>query len=329
MRWADDLTEAVVRYGWTVAWERPWPRPGETESSSAVSHEPPTALRYVPDGRLLTREPDDEEPHEAPSAWILDRQGMKTLYLPPYLDSLVQVEAQWARFPSATGVTILAAAEDRVGEGRAVGLFATTGTEEVTRGSGGAVPGRVWGSVRVPAGTDEAARSALVSLEAIRPSERQGQRSRVVLGLKRFPPDVLTLSDVVLMDRGPEPGSLDEVGPRMRGGAEVGPVDTLAVAFQVAGLGPRQEALSFRVWVERAEEGVFSRLAGWIGLGGDQEPLDVAWTESAPAGERAILRSVEVVLPDLEPGFWDLAVGVQAPGRFEAVRKRRIRVQGS
>ncbi|NNF28252.1 MAG: hypothetical protein HKN73_13590 [Gemmatimonadetes bacterium] len=335
MRWGDDLTEAVVRYGWTVAWERPWPRAGEMESSSAVSHESPTALRFVPDRDLLPDGPvdgpvdglDGGEDEESERIWTLDRKGMKTLYLPPYLDSLAQAGAQWARFPSPEGVVVLAAAENRTGSSGPVGLFASPGPGTVTRGRGGRAPGRIWGSVLLGTRDGDEPPTSLVSLEALHRPTRRGQRSRAVIRTRPFLPDLLTLSDVAVLDRGPEPATLDQVAQRMKPGSRVGPVDTLAVAFQVTGLGPRQEPLSFRVWVEKGEQGVLSRLAGWVGIGEDEEPLSVAWTESAPPGARALLRSVQVVLPDLEPGLWDLAVGVQSPGRFEAVRKRRIRVE--
>ena len=325
MRWADDLTESVVRYGWTVAWERPWPRAGERESSSAVGHEPPTALRYMPKGSLLDGGRDGEGA-EAVRTWTLDRKGMTSLYLPPYIDSLAQPAAQWARFPAPGGGTyVLAAAKDRVGSQGDAGLFAHTGGP-LLEGRAGTGRGRIWGAVLVPS-SDPADPPPLLSLEGLDRGARQGQRTRALVPLRPVPPGVLALSDVVVLDRGPEPTSLEDVARRMRPGPVVGPSDTLTVAFQVSGLTPRTDALSYRVWMERRDRGVFSRVAGWVGLGGDDEPLEVSWTESTPETSGSLLRSVDMVLPDLELGAWDLAVAIQAPGRSEAVQRRLIRVE--
>ena len=88
----------------------------------------------------------------------------------------------------------------------------------------------------------------MVSLEVFAPEVRRAWRQRVAAGLRRLPPDVLSISDLALLD-GPAdtlaaPANrteLDHVAAELRGSPIVRPGEAIGVAFEVYGLGYRAE----------------------------------------------------------------------------------------
>ena len=328
LSWGDDLTESVVRFGWPVAWERPWPRGGEVSSTSAIGHDPPAAVRLVPDREALAYAGEGPLPH-----WPLTRKGMKSVYLPPYVDSLDVIPAQVGHFRTPGGVMFVAAGQmrreglDPQSPHGAGGLFfQPTRGDRIGRQASVGEGGRLSGSVVLPAPSGEEGATGVLSLEALLPDLRRGRRARYSVHVPPVPRDVLTLSDVLLLDPGPEPETRDEVADLLLSSVRVAPHTDLRIAFEVYGLGYRPEAVSFQVWLERTDRGFFSRAKGWIGLGDDREALSVSWTETGPTSPQALFRSLELSLPGLEDGAYDLVVGVRTPGRSQAVRRRAITV---
>lgn len=104
MQWADDLTEAAVRYGWSVAWEKGWPRGGEA-TPPVVGRDPPAAYRTFPPAALLDPSEDD-----AIVPWVPPRGHARSAYLAPHLDSLGVLDGQVGRFWRRGSVLIVAAA---------------------------------------------------------------------------------------------------------------------------------------------------------------------------------------------------------------------------
>ena len=93
INWGGDFTQVAVRYGWPIAWERSWPRVGQTRSS-VTGRDLPTAFRAFPPREVLDRGAAGEEP----VAWEESDDHPRASYLPPYLDSLDELDAQVGRF---------------------------------------------------------------------------------------------------------------------------------------------------------------------------------------------------------------------------------------
>lgn len=326
LSWGDDLTESVVRYGWPVAWERPWPRGGEVTPSGAIGHDPPAAQRFIP-GRGVLEGPGDDAWEE----WPLTRKGMRTVYLPPYLDSIRTLDGQVGHFRTEDGARFVAAGTVdfegfREHEGSArLGLY-FRGAAGEAGGAPGQLEhdGRVWADVSQPSG--EGGVSGAVSLEVLFPEWRRAQRARYSVYVPALPPDVITLSDVMVLGAGPEPTSPDDVAKVLRPDLRMAPHEELRIAFEVYGMGFRSEPATFRVWLERTDRGFLSRATRWLGFGDDGGDLAVSWTEPGPETPQPLFRTLELSLPGLDDGTYDLIVGVTTPGRSEARRRRSIRV---
>ena len=327
LRWGKDLTEVVVRYGWPIAWERPWPSPGERQAVSAIGHDPPAAVRFVPAADIL--QPDRDADSGGPwTDWETDRKGMESLYLPPYTDSVSPLAPQFAAVRGPDGITFLAAARldsDARGLEQVEAALAYDDEKGGRALEGAGVDAE--GVVRVALPTGSAAVDGVLSLEALDTDVRWAGRARARVRVPAYPPDLVWLSDVILLDAPGDDPTRDDLPALLRASLTVEPSEALDIAFEVYGLGHRQEAVAFQVWLERADRGIVSRAVGWLGFGGDGEANVVSWTEPAPAEPTALFRTLRLTLPSLESGAYDLVVTVQTPGRTQAERRRRIQVR--
>ena len=327
IRWGDDLTELVVRYGWATGWERSWPRGGLNSSSTVVSRGDPESLRAFPPRAVLERDPSGLEP----VAWEIVEGHARSVHWPPYLDSLGALESQVGRFWRWDGVVVLGAwtappprtAEEpaggadtpvaRVRTGLFVeqnGLLQVDVRAEVDPGSAVRLSGRApwadWG---------------VVSLEAWVPKARRAYRLRLGMGFREVPPDLFTLSDLMLLEPGAEPGGLDDLVGVLRPSTVATGDEALGLAFEVYGLRSQSESVGFKAWVEQHDEGFFRRLGRWLGLG-RKEKVTVSWQESGPDRPGPLFRTFSIRLPDLDPGAYDVVIEVSAAGR-SPLRTRR------
>ncbi|MGI9628804.1 MAG: hypothetical protein ACR2QM_18360 [Longimicrobiales bacterium] len=336
LTWGKDLAESVVRFGWPIAWERTWLGPGENASSSAVAHDPPAAVRLFPGKEAVQGLRPEDGAEWRP--WPLTRKGMQTVYLPPYLDSLAPMDAQVGYFRRPQGGLFVAAGrlsfegyeaqlQDVDGVLAFSDLDGTGPDAALTQASADVNRGRaVRGAVHVSTASDADALQGVLSLEALFPAWRRAQRARYTVSVPLLPPDVVSVSDLVLLEPGADVASAPDLPSVMRTTLVVGPDDPIGVAFEVYGLGFRTEAVGFRVFVEKQGKGVFSRAVGWLGFGDDEEPTVLAWSEPSPTDPQALFRTAELTFPTLEEGEYDLVVVVQTTGRSEATRRRRFRV---
>ena len=334
LRWGDDMAEAAVRYGWPVAWERSWPR-GGSQSFTVTGRDDPAAVRTFPPSRVLESAGADAVPWEIPDGHA------RSVHLPPFLDSLAPLDGQVGRFwrrdgvilaaawtppPSAAGAPPPPPAADSAGFAtRAVeaGLFVEhSGTLQLDARTV-AGPG---GTVRL-SGLAPWAEWGIVSFEVMAPGIRRAYRLRTGVGLRRIPPDVLSISDLVLLDGDAEPAGFDEMLSVLRGSGEVAAGDALGVALEVYGLGFRSETVEFDAWVERRDRGILSRAVRWLGLGGPKEEVSVSWEEAGPDRPRPLFRAFRIGLPDLDAGEYDVVVEVSVQGRSPLAGRRSFRVR--
>lgn len=343
IRWADDLTEIVVRYGWTTAWERSWPQGGPTSSTKVVGRGDPKASRTLPSRTVLERDPAG--PEIVP--WKIVKGHSRSTHRSPLLDSLGVLDAQAGRFWRWDGVVVMAAwtaPETRVPE-RTAGGRDTAEMPEPAKGTGNprataAEPVRAGlfveqdGALAVDVRTEVGAGGVVrlsgrapwadwgvLTMEAWAPETRRARRLRLAMGFREVPPGLFSLSDLVLLEPGAEPETLDDVPGVLRPSAEAGGDEALGLAFEVYGLRSGSESVAFRAWVEQRDEGFFTRLGRRLGLV-SKEKVAIGWREGGPDRPGPLFRTFSIRLPGLDPGAYVVVVEASAAGR-PALRTRR------
>ena len=321
MMWGRDLAEAAVRYGWPVAWERSWPSVGQ-QSFRVTGRDQPASFRTFPPREVLGPAGEDAV------AWEIPDGHTRSVHLPPFLDTLAPLDGQVGRFWRRDGVIVAGAwtPPDPLTVDSALasppplraGLFVEQGggvamdlrTEAAPAGTvrlSGRVPWAEWG---------------IVSFEAWVPEMRRAYRLRTGVGLRHVPPDVLSISDLMLLDGSIEPAGFDEMLTVLRGSTEVGPGESVGVALEVYGLGFQSEVVGFNAWVERKGEGILTRAVRWLGIGGPKEEVSVAWEEPGPERPSPHFRAFRISLPDLDAGQYDVVVEVSVAGRAPLAGRR-------
>lgn len=326
LRWGDDMAEAAVRYGWPVAWERSWPR-GASQTFTVTGRDNPAAIRTFPPDEVLDFAGEDAVPWEIPDGHT------RSVHLPPFLDSLAPLDGQVGRFWRPDGVIVAAAWTPPPASAAHSAGFAPGPVEAgLFVEQSGALPldsrteARAGETVRL-FGLTPWAEWGIVSFEILAPEIRRAYRVRSGMGLRRIPPDVLSISDLVLLEEDAEPAGFDEMLHVLRGSAEVAAGDALGVAFEVYGLGFRSEVVGFDAWVEKSGEGILSRAVRWLGFGGPKEEVSVSWEEVGPDRPRPLFRAFRIGLPDLGAGEYDVVVEVSLQGRSPLAGRRSFRVR--
>lgn len=336
LSWAEDLEELTVRHGWEVGWERARsslaPR-----ADGAVGHKHPEGRDYLPSGRALS------DPASAGVSDLAVRtREPRSLYAPPYAPVLLPMESVVSVFPRRDGAVVVATAwmpEDssfharhthprpwmepgeQAGAPDRIGLFAMSPGD-------GALVGRI--EQAVPEGVlalEVASGDWVVSVESWSPEARRAGRSR--FGLRARPPteDVATLSDLLLLrGREGEPAALDEALPLALIRARVGVGAPLAIGWEVSGLGFREELLEYAVSVERTDRGFFRRIGQIFGLGERPRPLALSWREPGPDAPGHRFRFLDLDLPRLEPGKYEIVLVLRTSGRSDARVTRAFEV---
>ncbi|MEX0980227.1 MAG: hypothetical protein WDZ89_03980 [Gemmatimonadota bacterium] len=321
LRWGDDLTEILLRFGWSVAWERIRPDPLSSLSSlSVVGRERPGSLRFLPTGST----PGDPA-GVGPDAWRLDDPAPRSKYASAEVKEVESLPYQLAVFPRGDSLLVVAAFElpesvregnDGEGGGEPVeaGLFLIPEGLPV-----GAEPPP--GSVRDSAGRVERfvahlpTGSYILGLEAWSPAREKAWRHRQDLRPAPRVEGVPFLSGILLHHvAGDLPGAAEEAAETVYPSARTARGEPLGVSWEVYELAPR-EALSFRIAVEPESGGRLRRLGEWIGLVESPSSVVLAWTEPGPDGGGRLFRSAELDLDAMEPGHYILHLEVGLRGR--------------
>ena len=356
LNWGKDFTEVSVRYGWPIAWERSWPRVGQTRSS-VTGRDLPTAFRAFPPREVLARGPPGEEP----VIWEEQEDHPRATYLPPYLDSLGKLDAQVGRFWRADHVVVVAAwrapdvaaaetpaghgtggadSEPPPGAGRSMadsgpppadsppdpvlsGLFVEQGGALVAEVRTVVEPGStVRLSARVPW-----ADWGVLSLETWAPELRSANRHRAGMGFPQLPHDLFALSDLVFLESGAEPSNVEELAGALRPGSEIDAGETLGVALEIYGLGTRREMVRFSARVEGRGDSFLRRMGRRLGLVGPPDQVSIEWLEEGPDNPGPLFRTLQVGLSGLDPSEYVLVVEVSVEGRPALKAQRRFTVR--
>jgi hypothetical protein len=170
--------------------------------------------------------------------------------------------------------------------------------------------------------------SYVVSAETWSPALRRAGRLRVAIRERPAPEDVATVSDLLLLAPvAPEPTSVDEALHATLPRGRILPGQTVAIAWEVVGLGFRPEILSYEVSVERSGRSFFRRIGELVRLAEPPRPIGLAWEEPGPASPRPAFRYLELDLPELDAGDYEIRLVLRTADRSDAVVTTRLEVR--
>jgi hypothetical protein len=329
LSWGRDLREMLLRYGWEIGWQRTLPRVGETTTTDVVGHHHPDSRAFLPPGSVLEDPTGIEE-----GEWIPDEDSPISSYAPAYAPQLGPVTAQIARFRRGDSVLVVGSYRFPPEESEASSPGDSTLPDDALAGlfllPDGGVP---WHESRVRSGVGVVTLLVppgpyLVSLELHSPGERRAARLRHGLVAETYPPDVPSVSDLlILRESDALPTGFREAIAGARPSTVVRAGERVPVAWEVYGLGRQLEAPHFHVSLRPRDGGFIRRVARWVGLGDDDQEVVLSWMEAAPDALGPLLRAVHVDLPDLEPGEYTLRLQVELRGRSTMVSERTLEVR--
>jgi tetratricopeptide (TPR) repeat protein len=336
MSWGEDLEELTVRHGWEIGWERS-PARSLGGPFTITGHKHPEAREYLPSGATLAAPAE-----AAPDAFLADRRRPRSLYAPVYAPIILPMDGQVAVFRRTEGVVVVATAflpmdtsfhatheherpwmepGSQAGMPDRIGLFAVPvdGGRTLERTRSGSAEGAV--ALALPA------RDWVLSAESWSPELRRAGRQRQGLAARPAPPDIAVLSDLLLLSGGQgAPASLEAALPSALRRLEVLADEPLAVAWEVAGLGFRAETLVFELSVDRTDRNVLRRIGEFLGLSDRPPSLSLSWEETGPTAPTHVFRHLELDLPPLDPGLYEITLTLRTTGRSDAVSRRAFTV---
>jgi hypothetical protein len=338
IRGKEDLEETLVRYGRNIGYSRSvnprGVRFGISDTRRMVGHHHPKSRGY------LFPEQYFESPSDIPpESWITAPREARTWYAPPYAPDIRSLETQVGRFRRDDRMLIVGAyrptvpTDDGSGHVRdawgpdggiqgepyaALFLVPEDASEPVfVRGSDAegvlsleTLPGRYVSSLEV------------VDLEG-----RQAWRARQ--GIVQLPlvPGVVDVSDLMILKEGsPLPASLDEALPNIRPGIRLHSGERFPVIWEVYGLRV-QEPVHVTIGFSRGRPGFLARVGAFLGVIEPEQNVDITFDETGPDRVQAVFRSMELNLPDLDPGEYTLHLRLELPGRTPVVTSRPIVVE--
>ena len=361
MRWGDDMTELLVRYGPVIAYER-------TREPMGYLGPPPVVGRYDPIPRHLI--PSSEavtNPSASKAAdWSTHRRRTRSRHAPAEARRIHTMDSQVATFRRGDEVLIvvdweLAVVPDlpevdslEVGEFEAeaievdsipavdadteleTGLFLVDveDLEPIRFMAPRTGAQRGVATAQVPVG------DYLLSVEALDAEDRRAWRHR--RGVKTTPMTrgVVQLSDLLLLEpleaeagiqEGEELEDLPLESLLLRGHTSLSlPPGPVEVVWEIYGLEGTEGRLDFELSATREDRSLLRRLGEALRIVSSRDPTRLRWEEGVRREDVAdgtpYLRRVVMDLSALDPGHYDLSLAVTPPGRTPATTVRQIRL---
>jgi len=316
LRWADDLREMIVRYGWARYWTR---GPGSVldEYGGAVSgHEATPNYHFIPASWRVDSLPS--------ITFDLDQDRSAERYAPLVASRLKELNPQIAMFRRGDSVEVVAAYDvsadrelDSAGVSSSLVLAADERTPPVivsTHGAKGALTLR----------TDS--RPQLMSFEIVRPDTRHAGWKRAGVWLAPRQPGTVELSDILMFEPGSfEVSELTQALPTALG-SNVASRAKLGIYWEIYGLARADSALPMSLTLTRIAQSPLERLGEAMGVTPKTNPLSIAWRENPSLGS-ITTRSVVLDLSLIPKGRYSLRVAATPAGQVSASTTRVIEIQ--
>jgi len=339
LEWEEDMEETLIRYGRNTGYSRTH-NPGRgfgglQDTRRMVGHHHPKSRGYLFPEDFL------ESPSDIPAeSWITAPREARTWYAPPYAPEMRGLETQVGRFRRGDQMLVVGAYRPTVPDvdasGRVLSAWGTDGGLEGPAHAAlflvpedGEEPVSVQGSDPEGVLTIQAWPSRYVSsLEVVDLEGKQAWRARQGVVQLPLTPGLVDVSDLMILREGtPLPESLDEAIPHVRPGVRLSPGERFPVVWEVYGLRIR-EPVRVTIGFSRGRPGFLTRVGEFLGVIEPDERVDITFDETGPDRVQTVFRSLELQLPDLEPGEYTLHLQLDLFGRTPVVTSRPIIVEG-
>jgi hypothetical protein len=339
LEWEEDLEETLIRYGMNIGYSRVHD-PARTMSGGGlqdtrrmVGHHHPKSRGYLFPEEFL------ESPSDIPpESWITAPREARTWYAPPYAPEIRGLETQVGRFRRDDQMLVVGAYRPTVPEEddteRVFAWAPPASAAEPPHSAlflipvDGQAPLSVRGRDTEGVLTLEARPGRYVSgLEVVDLEGRQAWRARQGVIQLPLATGELDVSDLMILEEGaPLTESLEEATPYLRPGVRVRRGERFGVLWEVYGLRVL-EPVRVTIGFSRGRPGFLTRVGEFLGVIEPAQDLDVTFDEVGPESVQTVFRSMEMELPDLDPGEYTLHLRLERAGRDPVVTSRPIIVE--
>lgn len=339
--WRDDLEETLVRYGRNTGYSRTHDPGammrfgGMRDTRRMVGHHHPKSRGYLFPEAFL------ESPSDIPpESWITAPREARTWYAPPYAPDIRGLETQVGRFRRDEQMLVVGAYRPTLpDEGASGSMVSAWGPDGGIQGSpiaalflvseDGEEPIMVQGSDPEGVLTLQTWPGRYVSsLEVVDVEGRQGWRARQGVVQLPLTPGLVGVSDLMILKEGaPLPESLEEALPNVRPGVELSPGERFPVLWEVYGL-RILEPVRVTIGFSQGRPAFLTRIGEFLGVIEPEQAVEITFDETGPEEVQTVFRSMELVLPDLEPGEYTLHLQLELSGRTPVIASRPIIVRG-
>lgn len=338
--WGEDLEETLVRYGRNTGYGRTHDPQrmmsnGFGDTRRMVGYHHPKSRGYLFPEDFL------ESPSDIyPETWITAPREARTWYAPPYAPEVRGLETQMGRFRRDGQMMVVGAYRPTVTTGQDADVVSAWGPRGGVTGPPAAGMFLVPDDGRAPLRTQTREQEGVLTmrvrpgryvagLEVVDLQGRQAWRARQGVVQRTLEPGMVDVSDLMILNAGaPLPESLDEALPNIRPGVRMKAGERFPVVWEVYGL-RLLEPVRVTIGFSRGRPGFLERVGDFLGLLEPESNIDITFDDTGPDVVQAVFRSIELELPDLEPGEYTLHLRLELAGRTPIVASRPIIVEAT
>ena len=164
-------------------------------------------------------------------------------------------------------------------------------------------------------------------LEVVDLQGKQAWRARQGVAQLPLVPGLVAVSDLMILKEGaPLPGSLEDAIPYIRPGVRIRRGERFPVVWEAYGL-RIAEPVRVTFGFTRGRPGFLTRVGEFLGVLEPDRPVEVIFEDRGPDTVQTAFRSIELQLPDLDPGEYTLHLKLELAGREPIVTSRPIIVE--
>ena len=314
LRWGDDATELVMRYGWPTAWSRIQMSSVGATDPSTVGHDPSPSFAFAPVTKFA-----DSLTVLSPGDWQLKATRAESRYAPRLVARVADVAAQIARFRRGDSTLVVAAfvaADDSLRSPLAM-VAATT--------AHGLPAMSAPDTVR--AGIARVTIRGTVSLAGVEVMDTATHLlARIRLGYVPTADSArLTLSDLLVYRAGEAPASsLDSALVRAVRGDTVSRNRPIGLFWETYGLAAGGEAVDVAVSVERVDHSWIRSTKQRLGLTPEDTPIRIRWTDARASADHGAAHAISLDLVNLDSGRYRVTLRLTPDGGTPVTSTREI-----